>query len=287
MPPTPDPPLFATAVASARRFCLDLAPPDGVGLAVVCGGYEESGADYAIRRESFPYYSIEFVARGQGRLALGGRDYELSTGIAFAYGPDIPHEIVTNPASPLGKYFVDFVGTEASRLFDDACLQAGDISRVDAAFEISLLFNELVRDGLRGDSNAPALCAALLRCVALRLGANRIDPASAAVGSNDTYRRCVEHIDANAARLLSQQQVAAECGVSSAHLSRLFKAHGRQSAHQYLTRVRMNLAAERLLESDDLVQTIAAELGFSDPFHFSRTFKATLGVSPRAFRGLR
>lgn len=45
----------------------------------------------------------------------------------------------------------------------------------------------------------------------------------------------------------------------------------------------MNRAAERLLDSSLLVKEIAAEMGFSDPFNFSRTFKASFEVSPENF----
>jgi AraC-like DNA-binding protein len=36
-----------------------------------------------------------------------------------------------------------------------------------------------------------------------------------------------------------------------------------------------------------LVKKVAAELGYADAFHFSRTFKKVLGLSPEAFRRLR
>jgi AraC-like DNA-binding protein len=36
-----------------------------------------------------------------------------------------------------------------------------------------------------------------------------------------------------------------------------------------------------------LVKQVAAELGFDDPFHFSRAFKNIFGLSPEAFRRLR
>ena len=68
---TKPPEFFSLQVREARRFYLDLAPRHDIGLAVVCGGCESCAPDYAIRRSTFPYYSIEFVARGKGTLQLG------------------------------------------------------------------------------------------------------------------------------------------------------------------------------------------------------------------------
>ena len=49
-------------------------------------------------------------------------------------------------------------------------------------------------------------------------------------------------------------------------------------------RRKMHLAAELLQQPDILVKQVAAQLGFADPFHFSRTFKRVFGLSPDAFR---
>ncbi len=61
-----EPDFFSPQVAEARRFYLNLHPPRGTRLAVVCGGLEHCTPDYAIRRATFPFYSIEYVARGTG-----------------------------------------------------------------------------------------------------------------------------------------------------------------------------------------------------------------------------
>jgi AraC family transcriptional activator of pobA len=49
----------------------------------------------------------------------------------------------------------------------------------------------------------------------------------------------------------------------------------------------MNHAAELLREPDALVKQVAEQVGFADPFHFSRAFKTALGMSPESFRRLR
>ena len=49
----------------------------------------------------------------------------------------------------------------------------------------------------------------------------------------------------------------------------------------------MRHAAERLEQAGVLVKQAAEEVGFADPFHFSRVFRSVLGLSPMAFRNLR
>ncbi len=75
--------------------------------------------------------------------------------------------------------------------------------------------------------------------------------------------------------------------MNNAYLCRLFRRYDHQSPYQYLLRLKMNLAAEILQRPDALVKQVAEAIGFSDPFHFSRSFKTVFGLSPDAFRRLR
>ena len=125
---TPD--FFSTDVAAARRFYLDLNPPKHRPLVVICGGLEHCTPQYAIRRDTFPYHSLEYVARGRGELTLKGRTYPLQPGRLFSYGPGIPHQITGDAADPLLKYFVDFSGTRAAALLRSCGLSPGCVSEV-------------------------------------------------------------------------------------------------------------------------------------------------------------
>lgn len=283
-PPTTQPDFFSQSVHEARRFFLDLAPAPDAELAVVCGGYENCQADYAIQRDTFPYYSIELVTRGEGDVTLGGTPHRLEPGALFTYGPGVAHRIRTDREALLGKYFVNFTGAGSMGLLKQLDASLGSCLRITSVPELQLLFNELIRDGVRGDAS---VCAAMLRCLVLRAAAHRSSGIEPGPEPYETYQRCVNHLVTHAERLISQQQLAAECEVTPEYLSRLFKRHGRQTPYQMLLRLRMNLAAERLLDSSDTIKEVACGLGYTDPFHFSRAFKATFGVSPSEFRKLR
>jgi len=52
----------------------------------------------------------------------------------------------------------------------------------------------------------------------------------------------------------------------------------------YLKRIRINQARYLLEHTDLLVEEIAFDVGFTDPFHFSRVFRTLIGLSSRAWR---
>ena len=285
---TPNTPEFFSAdVTAARRFYIDLNPPRNRPLVVVCGGLEHCTPDYAIRRETFPFYSIEYVVRGCGEVKLKGRTCSLQPGRLFSYGPGISHHITGDAANPLVKYFVDFAGTRATELLRSCGLSPGRFSEVFPANTLQPLFDELIQAGLQVRREGTALCVKLLECLALRITGARAPLEGAETLAFATYQQCRQHIERHNLRLRTLQQIASECHVDNAYLCRLFRRYDNQTPYQYLLRLKMNFAAECLQQPGVLVKQVAEEAGFADPFHFSRVFASVFGLSPAAFRRLR
>jgi AraC-like DNA-binding protein len=281
------PDFFSVEVTGARRFYLNLQPPKNRQLAVVCGGLERCTPDYAIDREEFPFYSIEYVARGRGEVKLQGHAYSLQPGSLFSYGPGVPHQIIGNKADPLVKYFVDFTGTRAMLLLRSSGLLPGHVSEVAPAHVLQPLFDELIEAGLQVRSQSPLLCAKLLDCLALRIAGSRAPLASSKTPAYSSFQRCRQYIEQHSLRLKNLRQISTECHINNAYLCRLFRRYDNQSPGQYLLRLKMNYAAQRLQDPGALVRNVAEEAGFPDPFHFSRAFTSVFGLSPSAFRQLR
>lgn len=284
-PPAPE--FFSADVAQARRFFLDLNPPRSRPIAVVCGGLEYCMPDFTIRRETFPYFSIEYVARGRGEVKLKGRSRSLQAGCLFSYGPGVSQQITGDLAEPLVKYFVDFAGARAAELLRSCKLSPGSVSEVFPANALQPLFDELIQAGSQVRRENAELCAKLLECMALRISSSRAPTEGAQTLSFATFERCRQYIEQHALRLQSLDQIAVECHVNQAYLCRLFQRFNRNSPYKYLLRLKMNHAAERLQQTGMMVKQVAIESGFNDPLHFSRVFHSILGLSPAAFRGLR
>jgi AraC-like DNA-binding protein len=281
------PDFFSAQVSAARRFYLNLQPPRGTKLAVVCGGVEQCAPDYEIQRETFPFYSIEYVARGEGSLKLGRRNYELKPGTIFAYGPGVRQHIRSHPQKPLTKYFVDFAGTESTRWIQTAGLAPGKVSQVFPPNEIQPLFDELIRSGQRSTRHTPELCRQLLGCLGVKLLEARAPLRGTESAAFAAYQSSRQLIQEHFRRLRTLEQTAKECHLDTAYLCRLFRRYDHQSPYLFLTRLKMNDAAAHLQEPGALVKNVAADLGFANPFHFSRVFKSVFGISPDEFRRMR
>jgi AraC-like DNA-binding protein len=96
----------------------------------------------------------------------------------------------------------------------------------------------------------------------------------------DTLRR----LHAEPARAWSVAELARAAGLSRAAFSRRFTQVVGEPPIAYLTRWRMDLAADLLSEGGATVAAVGRAVGYPDPFAFSAAFKRQRGRSPRAFR---
>jgi AraC-like DNA-binding protein len=279
-----EPAFFSAQVAQSRRFWFDPDPPPRTPLAVVCGGREHCAADYRLSRPTFAYHAVEVVVGGRGTLRLGGLGHPLRPGSAYVYGPGVAHAIETDPRRPLVKYFVSFAGRRAPGLLRDCGLPLGTVTHAMAVDAVAGLMDELIATAARHSPRGPAICAVVLEHLLLRLAETSVPAAAAESRSFLTFQRCRRFIADHHRDVPDLAAVATACGVDASYLCRLFQRYHKQSPYRYLTHLKMAAAADLLHRPGRLVKEVAGELGFADPFLFSRAFKNVYGVSPKHFQ---
>lgn len=278
---TAAPQLLSRQVAEGRYFFLELAPAKRRTFALTLGGRERCRPDYAIRRDSFAYHGIEYVAEGAGGVVLSGRRHELRPGTLFAYTATMPLQIETSATQPLVKYFACFAGAEVAARLRRAGLAAGTVRQAAVHGEVRSAFEELIREGQWQNPLTREVCTALGELLLLRVEA-AVRARAAGDPARETFARCRNLIEANAERLVSLQEIASAARLDVSTICRLFRRFQGTSPYQYLLRRKMNLAAEHLIETGAAVKDVAARVGFADPYHFSRVFKSVHGVPPSA-----
>jgi AraC-like DNA-binding protein len=89
---------------------------------------------------------------------------------------------------------------------------------------------------------------------------------------------------AEPARAWTVETLARASGASRATLARRFVAEVGEPPLAYLTRIRLEEAARRLTTSPDALAEVAASVGYTSEFAFSRAFRRELGVAPGRYR---
>ncbi|MEW6130407.1 MAG: AraC family transcriptional regulator [Acidobacteriota bacterium] len=83
---------------------------------------------------------------------------------------------------------------------------------------------------------------------------------------------------------LSLREQAEVVGVHPVHLAREFRRFYHCTVGDYVRRLRIEFACEKLAKSDAPLSEIALAAGFFDQSHFTRTFKQYTGNTPQHYR---
>lgn len=94
------------------------------------------------------------------------------------------------------------------------------------------------------------------------------------------------YVTAHLSSPLSAAELADAVSMNPVYFSRRFQKYIGMTPSRYITQIKMEYAQKKLLTSDISVKALSEELGFPDPFTFSKKFKATCGASPTEYRKL-
>jgi len=101
--------------------------------------------------------------------------------------------------------------------------------------------------------------------------------------SNEAFEQVRSFMEDNLGRSVSLTDLAHVAGVSRFHFARQFRKRTGESPLGYLRRVRIERAQRLLRDSRARIVDVALALGFADQSHFTRTFHASVGVTPASF----
>lgn len=100
----------------------------------------------------------------------------------------------------------------------------------------------------------------------------------------DIIGALLEEIGKDCKREWSVESMASFCSLSINYFRKLFKNSTGTLPKNYLDSLRMNEAALLLINSSTNLADLAKKYHYSDAFHFSRSFKRVMGISPAEFR---
>jgi AraC-like DNA-binding protein len=97
-------------------------------------------------------------------------------------------------------------------------------------------------------------------------------------------RRALTLMHERSAHPWTLDELAQHAGLSRTALAERFRHAMGDTPLNHLRVLRMQRAMRLLAETEHRLETVAAEVGYQDAFSFSKVFKRTVGVSPKAFR---
>jgi AraC-like DNA-binding protein len=251
-------------------------------LGLVCLGV---GAQRTTERLEHPRvldcYAAVLLSHGSGVLSVGSKGesthmhapalFWLSRGAPHTYGPD----------TAAGW-------TESWLLFDGPAVAAyeslGFVLTTKAVHPLHdalplLLVHRRLADLARGSERDVDVIAGTLVHEFLVTAKRAVR-----LSSNDEDGRLLAGLRSESMHDLSVAERAARLGVQPWQLRRVVRRSAGCTPSEFVHRTRVNHAKTLLAETDLTMTEIARAIGFGDPAYFSRQFRASVGLSPSAFR---
>lgn len=276
-----DPPGQRHRVRTMREVMRASRDPLASGLIPTRLGCFERAQNHSVQRPGGLDPLVLLCLTGTGWIDTGGRRRTLEAGEVAWIDCRKPHGYGSHPEHPWTIAWAHLGGRQLAE-WEKRLTKArrrrswkvGNVERAQAAFEA--LWLSVERD--TGEVQVALACAAWLL---------ELSPASSPVGDfrrADPVETIAQELRSDPGRPVTLSQLALGAGCSPGHLSARFRARWGCPPHRYQIRQRMQRACA-LLETTTLkVSAIAAEVGYDNPFYFSRLFSSTFGVSPRTFR---
>ncbi len=271
-------------VLDATYYYYDTSPDFNQELAIVCGGYEQCAPDFEINRTNYPYFFVKYTLQGKGTLEIGSNRLSLKPGVLTGFAPGTAHHYIADAADPMRHIFITFAGNQAESLFRKSTLGERHILDELNQDETLAIFQKILHIGLNKPEYSQEICCNYLRILLLEQASAVTRSRKNFSISMKTYLECKKFIDTHFSSIKSPGQVAEECNIDVRYMSSLFKRYCHIPPNQYLMRLKLNKAAYLLLTTDLAVKEVAYQVGFSDPYHFSKSFRKFHGHSPQQYR---
>ncbi|MGM0585885.1 MAG: GlxA family transcriptional regulator [Pseudomonadota bacterium] len=265
---------------SVRASC-DLAVlPDGPleelphgARAIVCGGVDVARAASRgllnwLRRESRRGVRMGAVCTGAHALAraglLDGRRATIHWENRDGFAEDFPEVTLTDQVFVVDRDVITAAGGAAA---GDMMLRLiGDAHGAEIA---GLVADQMLYTNLRGDEDHQRLS------VPARIGVR-----------HPKLARVIELMNGHIEEPISAAQLAAEVGMSTRQLERLFRRYLDRSPKRYYLELRLERARRLLLQTEMSVINVALACGFTSPSHFSKCYRAHYKRTPYRERGV-
>lgn len=232
---------------------------------------------------------LHYCVEGKGWCEIEGRRWIVPPQTVLLIPAGVPHCYGAVDRDPWSIHWIHFTGRSAGDylkllgasgempIFHLPCSDE-ILSAFEAAYQLM--------NGVHAHSFLVAASGVLARLLTMaNLARHSVNPRSHTAEKN--LKNTEIFMRENVGGRYSLQHFAQLAHMSPHHYCSLFKTRYGFSPIEYFNRLKINKARDLLARTALQVRQISRQLGFDDPYYFSRLFRKVVGVSPSDYRKMR
>ncbi|GHO53188.1 AraC family transcriptional regulator [Ktedonobacter robiniae] len=250
-------------------------------------------------------YEFHFIPRGQGRLILEDGSYPLHAGMFYLTGPQVLHQQEAGPREAMYELclHLDIVpleepdtsmewGEQWEIVEADACIQ--QLSTMEArpvldqysAMNWFLTAYQAWQEGEFGAFTTirQSIIQILLRTARVQHTSQHQPSLPSRDMNTYRYQLATQYIRDNYARPLTLSEVAESLHICGRQLQRILDQYANETFSGYLERYRLAQLCQALTHSEQTIEQLAYNHGFSSGSYLHYVFKKRLGMTPAQYR---
>jgi AraC-like DNA-binding protein len=235
------------------------------------------------RKTGSEQYILLYCTDGKGWIKIDGKEYAILTNTFFIIPKGIPHHYGSSQKEPWSIYWVHFAGEQTEVLYTRyASLNENKLQSIAYDDGRITVFDQLV-DLLKNDLDEMAIESTyiyLLRFLSSFIYTGRSENKV----ENDTIALSIAMMKQNIRCNYTIKELADHARYSVSRYSELFRLKTGFAPIQYFLQLKIQRSCQYLYFTKMNIKEICTEVGFDDPYYFSRMFKKQMGQSPLRYR---
>jgi AraC-like DNA-binding protein len=240
------------------------------------------------RTQGAPTHLLIACLRGKGWARQGDNEMPVGAGQILWLPARRSHSYGADLEDPWSIAWVHFEGTEC-QAWRDHVFPKADRTAIPAVAVPKDRLEELALDRVHACLESGYSLADLLAATtALKTSLVALRRLRGAIGGGRSAQArviaSVDRLRREWAQPFRLSEMAAAAGLSPSHYTKLFRHQTGFAPIDFLLRQRLQQAARLLVTTHDPIGSIAAQVGYTNAYYFSRLFSQVMGCSPRAYR---
>lgn len=249
------------------------------------GFYPHAKHHFRKREDTIDEHILIYCIDGYGSIHLNGKTHEMRPNTYFVIPAGEAHSYWASEQTPWSIYWIHF-GGHRSHGFKKFFAQTRDIepttsSRIDDRIR---LFNEILTSLELGFTRENLIYANL--CLNSLLASFFYVYTYRAVRGfhkSDPVEQAIFYMQENMDQCLKVEDMAHHVKLSESHFTKVFRNKTGSSPIEYFINLKMQEAVRLLTQKSLRIKEVANQLGYNDPYYFTRIFTKRFGSSPGTY----